>query len=278
MDMDASLMEFRTAWLRAVAQTWTDRAFHEALVSNPIGALASKFGFQWKWKDTLDFKVRSDPRFAWVGDDWTWPADEAEDSLTLRLPIRQPAIEPGSRARALAEYYHLRPSVFGNPSATIEQSVLVPNAATPLKDPNVGETRTGTKARAGEIEFAGHQPPRNGFVPNASSFMDFQVVLLWAIGKAWENEGFAKLLLTNESLASALGSIRGYALPWRLHIVVKDDETASFDASGSGGWKGLSRHELSLNLPAPPKEVRDQSIALAAYNGTGAEFPFTCCA
>ena len=98
-----------------------------------------------------------------------------------------------------------------------------------------------------------------------------------AMAKAWDNEAFGKLLLGDDPTA-ALASIRGYSAPWALRLLVKNDETARWDESSKEGWSALSKHELRLNLPAAPAPVADQSVALAAYNSTGAEFPFTCCA
>ena len=40
-----------------------------------------------------------------------------------------------------------------------------------------------------------------------------------------------------------------------------------------------TRHLLAaLNFPEKPQSIGEASVALASYNSTGAEFPFTCCA
>jgi hypothetical protein len=36
-------------------------------------------------------------------------------------------------------------------------------------------------------------------------------------------------------------------------------------------------HTLKLYLPSKPRSLESEPVALAAYNASGAEYPFTCC-
>ncbi len=291
--LDGELMTFRTTWLRAVALAWTNGTFRSALVRDPKTALSDSFGFAWPWPNVLDFEVAEQPHFKWIGDDWTWPAD-GEDQLSLRIPL-EPMTNGGSgapvriaasnHALALADYYAIRPSMFGTiggGGATPRGNSLVTSAAIDLTER--ASLSLGDYMVAGSpVRFGGHGPPPGGFVPSAGSFMDFEVVVIAAMAKAWENAAFAQLLDADFNLA--LTTIRDYTEPWKLILKVKNDPTARWSAAtvGQGGkvvpskWETLSAHKLTLNLPCEPV-IKDQSVALAAYNSTGAQFPFTCCA
>ena len=136
----------------------------------------------------------------------------------------------------------------------------------------------GSRSRAAdELSFSQSRPFSGSFMPNPSSFLDFQVVLISLMAKAWENKNFREIIGNNKNITGALASIRGYAHPWRLNLRIEHDGTAKFNRD-TGIWTGLSKHELMLHLPKAPTEIREQSIALATYNSTGADFCFSCCA
>lgn len=266
-NLDADLMRFRTAWLRAVAYCWAsadgDQHARE-LQSNPKAFLKTKFQFSWPWESVIDFKVQLDQGLRWAGDDWVWPSDR-EDSLIVKLPISNAPPE-ASRALALATYYAQRPSIFGTPAG----------GGSNLRSSAGSEVGAGSSG--GSIRFAGTKPPVDGFTPSSGGFSDFSVVLVSALAKAWNNETFADLIRSDsKKLMAALQSIRGYVSPWQLILKVEDDREASWDAKAMK-WTNLAPHVIALNLPDRPKAVGEQGVALATYNGTGAEYPFTCCA
>jgi ribosomally synthesized peptide (two-chain TOMM family) len=298
--IDGQLMSFRTAWLRAVALAWSDKSFRGKLTGDDaIGAIEENFKFTWPWPKELEFHVERQTEFQWVGDDWVWPADEGkEDALTLRLPLKpkkvgkhqdeprddDPAIGPEERALALADYYHARPSIFGTSGgggATPRGESLITAAAVETALPAL--PISDYTLTSSPIRFGGHDPPPGGFLPSAGSFTDFEVVLTAAMARAWENEAFADLLQKKTTFLAALKSIRGFTSPWKLVLKVEDDTHARWmprrvenKKRFPSEWIGLRKHKLTLNLPKEP-EINDRSIALAAYNSTGAQFPLTCC-
>ncbi len=284
--IDGDLMAFRTAWLRAVALAWSNEEFRRTLVESPKQALEQYFSFTWPWQDpsVLDFRVRAEDEFQWIGDDWVWPIDK-EDSLRLYLPLR-PNLEPEERALALADYYDVRPSIFGTAGgggATPRGNALITSASIDLTSNHSSVSIADVMLTNSPVRFGGHNPPAGGFVPSGASFMEFEVVLIAALAKAWDNPSFANLLEMHD--ATVLPAIRGYTTPWRLVIEVENDSEARWrppQYSGKelipSGWENLKAAELTLNLPSRPREVRDHPVALAAYNSTGAEYPFTCCA
>jgi ribosomally synthesized peptide (two-chain TOMM family) len=125
------------------------------------------------------------------------------------------------------------------------------------------------------FKSAGQAPPEGGFVPGTEGFFDFGVVLLSVMAKAWENEQFAKLLV--EDPTAGLNTVRGYKPPWHLGIEFRFDEGAHWIEGAETPWHLPTPHVLRLQMPAAPPAEHDWAVALAAYNSTGAEYPFTCC-
>ena len=162
LTLDGQLMAFRTTWLRAVATIWSEmedskdpnksrlykdltrdkltgdpKTLAAAAKANSAGkALGERFPpFTWPW-DHMSLAVRrsreTKNHLRWAGDDWVWCADEG-DFLLLYLPLR-PQLDQRVRARALADYYASRPSIFrgksvGGGGATPRGTSLVNGAA-----------------------------------------------------------------------------------------------------------------------------------------------------
>jgi len=305
--LDGQLIAFRTAWLRAVVRAWSDQEFRSKLLDPDRGIEALEDGhyrFKWPWKEKyegedgrdkekliIDFAVTEADAFQWVGEDWVFPDDNSqEDQLELYLPISPEGagVKPEQRALALADYYSVRPSIFGTTGgggSTPRGTALVTSAGIDLTSQRPDRSIQQFLLADRPIRFGGKDAPPAGFIPPAGDFLEFEVVLLSALARAWDNESFAMLLdatpagssnlFHGKNLRAVLGSIRGFVVPFRLSLSLRHDSTARWDPEK--GWRNLSPHKLTLNLPAAPV-VRDQSIALAAYNSLGAEYPFSCCA
>jgi ribosomally synthesized peptide (two-chain TOMM family) len=262
-----------------VALAWKERRFVKELEDDPKAALFDKFKFRWPWPSALTLAVNVDEGLRWAGDDWVWPSDN-EDSLTLYLPISKGRPKHESdRALALAGYYAQRPSIFGTAGgggSTPRGQSLVTSAGLDVTDTG-GLPLSNFLLSSAPVRFSGNGPPPDGFTPSSGSFADFEVILISALAKAWNNEAFAELIQSDTSLSIALQTIKGYTSPWRLILRILDDETATWNPEQMI-WAKLTPHVLALNLPDRPPAVSDQPIALAAYNSTGAEYPFTCCA
>jgi hypothetical protein len=317
MTLDGQLLAFRTTWMRCIATIWsqmeaasstepTDSALYQkmrldkdvkaATKNNNAGkTLALTFTpFQWPWPDTLNLFVQrfgDEPeQLRWIGDDWAW-CEKNADFLLLRLPLRpkvsaKTPLDPKYFVRALADYYHQYPSIFGTVGGgggTPRGVSLVTSAALDVADAPALSI-SDYLLSSSPVRFGGHAPPPGGFIASAGGFLNLEVVLVSALAKAWGNLNFADLLdstkkqvtLTTPASAltgAALSTIRGYTSPWRL---VEDDPTIQWDETS--GWHDPTPHLLGLNFPEKPQSFSDLSVALASYNSTGAEFPFTCCA
>ncbi|WP_437743725.1 BMA_0021/BMA_0022 family TOMM bacteriocin [Sorangium sp. So ce1504] len=314
------LMEFRTTYLRAIAEAWADpNGFGKELTgNNPTSALKYRFGYIWPWPRTCELQIaRADEDLMWIRDEWVWPSDLL-DCLTLRLPLvpkcsaTRPGdgglredLHPDDYTRALGDYYKQRPSLFsdhwnheydqhGVHARTQEKGGGADLRALradhgELQHPGRRERLREPEARHHEGEQAGQErvsiqsgPPAGGFVPDDNSFAEFNVVLLAAMAKAWIDEDFKRALKIDP--VSALQTIRGYRLPWKLSLCVEDDGAARWHPPGSpldkdhqSYWDSLQPHVLKLYLPTKPSDSASEPLALAIYNATGAEYPFTCC-
>jgi ribosomally synthesized peptide (two-chain TOMM family) len=273
-----SLLEFRTVWLSAIAKAWIEPSFRQVLLtSSPTEkVLSDTFLYPWPWQDTLTLRVVDAEGFEWVGDDWIWPsATPAGEGLTLYVPLEPPTgssshpLSPEEQATALADYYRLRPSLL--------------TATGPLKDWGFNVSSAfldHLKAPPSPIVATQHgsPEPQGGFVPNDAEFANFEVALLYAISKAWENSAFRRYL--QDSPQFAIASCHGYHPPWPLPLRIQNDTGARWQPHSKDPfrkWQNLSPTVLTLSLPQKPEEVREYGIALAAYNATGAQYPFSCC-
>lgn len=258
--------QFRTAWLRAIATAWVKNQEAD-LIANPKKYMGT-------WPDDwnrLDLVVHPEPHLLWVGDSWSWviektPTGETrEDSLLVYLPIST-AIPEAERPIALAAYYAGRASIFskGTPEPSHGR---VPRTA--------GTTTLSTEHPIGAVFYPPPGPNPNGLFPSPTSFSDFSVALISALAQAWADENFAKRLVQDPKSTLA----RNFKMPWAMNIAIQDDPGPQWN-SVEGNWDFTSEknNELTLCLPAKPKGGGNkQTVALAAYNATGAEYPFTCC-
>lgn len=283
------LTEFRMAYLRAIATAWTNPAFEKELIEgDAVGLLKRTFGYDWPWEEALDLKIIRSGNFAWTGDDWSWP-EKQKDKLTLHLPLEAREIAREHYAIALSDYYSTRPSPFGKGASpfTISQFNKI-FSQVKVSAPNIfiKELFSDTPPPIEAFKFPGHGHPSGGFVPSRDSFLNLGVALLSLMAKSWVNAAFRKLV--DDNTESTMGTIRGYKPPWQLTIDIEDDREARWSAGHEqqedgvatwipGSWSNLKQNVLTLHLPKAPEAGRDQVIALAAYNTTGAEYPFTCC-
>jgi ribosomally synthesized peptide (two-chain TOMM family) len=266
------LMLFRTTYLRSIAEAWANPQFHDALLVDPIAAMSAYFGFQWPWSNVCSLTVIEDQtKLRWIIDRWVW-SRTASEGLTLKLPLSPPpGTDPAQQSRALADWYRQRSSLFSD------------DWGTPY-GPD-GPERSGPPWTTLPDIGADSPPPAGGYIPSPQDFDAFKVVLLAAIAKAWGDDRFRQELLVDAE--TALGTIRGYELPWELAISICDDPAATWHPPQAGDppnqhqsyWSNETPHALTLNLPTKPdgSDLTCEPIALAMYNAAGAEYPFTCC-
>jgi ribosomally synthesized peptide (two-chain TOMM family) len=277
---DDALMRFRTAWMRAIALAWMNKTERQ-LIANPLSFLKPD-GWPAEW-DRLKLQVTKEESFIWVGDTWTWveepePAAGAqEDELQLWLPLSA-RIPEAQYALALSEYYKHRSSIFSKCPPDAPGRLARGASAQQFLSATLGGAH-GFMMADGSRQGVHWQPndaPQGGFVPAYSSFANLSVALVSALAKAWTIENYKARLLQDPE--SALHSTREYSIPWKLKLHIKDDHGPKWDATKlEWDFKKERTNVLVLCLPVRPTSGSNQALALAAYNASGAEYPFTCC-
>lgn len=100
-----SMLEFQEVYLRAIALSWKDPEFKQALLANPFDALGRYFDYQCPW--LLDLTVTEvGPNFGWdaAAQRWTLP----QNVMTFGVPVRP--LPSDEEAVALSVYNDAGPS------------------------------------------------------------------------------------------------------------------------------------------------------------------------
>jgi ribosomally synthesized peptide (two-chain TOMM family) len=256
------LLDLRLAYLRAIAKSWQDTAYRDALVAAPDAQpMLQEMGMRAYWPN-LRFKINDDPLPAnqtrwdpvqtsgWIG---------LDDAFEIALP--QAPTDPGQRAMALAAYYQNFPDVMG-----------------PLSSAPASSTATGAPVLEGALP-TGLGIPGGG----PDSLLAFGGLVLRAIALAWHDATFHQQLVNTEPDASpVLSQWLGYNNPFNFQVRFIPTPSFTWNAA-TGRWNGLSGEAKSrvanvivLNYPVAPAEEGIRPIALTSYNNTGPAYPFTC--
>jgi ribosomally synthesized peptide (two-chain TOMM family) len=254
----SNLVDFRTTYLRAIAQAWVDPAFLNELATPGGGAKALDdfFGYRWPWADlTLTFRKH--------GAEWN-PAETGgwfgtlRDAIVVHAPLspaRVKGLGPADHTRAIAAYYQQRPTFLG------------PNGKGGAGDANAA---SGTPGHGGPLNLQAYDPGLGSW----DSFLHLGAATFRAMALAWHNETFRHELCDNS--VRALEGWLGYNSPWNFKIQFVDASDECVWNHAKNQW-ALVPNELVLWLPRPPADEGIRPIALTAYNNTGEAYPFTCC-
>jgi ribosomally synthesized peptide (two-chain TOMM family) len=247
------LLDFRLAYLRAVARSWSDIPFRGRLLEaqdiQPI--LNEEFGFQSRWLH-LNVKLDHSPEKSqqtqwrpelterWIGRD---------DVFVIALP-EAPSI--ANAAEGLAAYYQMFPAMMG-PAVAFE----------------------GSSPRAGQILPAG--TPDNG----AEQLLAFGSVVLRAIALSWKSDQFRRDLIDQQDATAVLSQYLGYNNPFNFQLRFVPNRAFTWSPQ-TGAWNMTDangkaiKNEIVLNYPVAPADETMWPIALTSYNNTGNAYPFTC--
>lgn len=99
-----SLLEFQEVYLRAIALSWRDDTFKQALEQDALLALQHYFAYKCPWN--INLKVTSPPAgFGWNKEEGRWVLPRS--SMTFGVPVRPTLDEEGI---ALAAYNDAGPT------------------------------------------------------------------------------------------------------------------------------------------------------------------------
>lgn len=275
--MSNSILNFKTAYLSAVAKSWDDEAFaaefHKAGEENILTFLEEHSGSPKKfvnpWESLVinflkdeDHTLYWDPiqTGRWVGND---------DRMTIFMP-EDPGLE--NRVAGLAQYNFIFPSFMGKVKSDFQ---LLFNEKE-------------------QIEFIDYLVSKNIEIPTILTMgesdidlLSFNATLLRAISLYWDDPSFKEELLNAEGDHSdktpILSKFFGYNNPWNFAINFKECKTFILNKDDDSEFD-YPANIISLGKPRKP-QLPDgvkaspgiYPIALAAYNDDGKSYPFTCC-
>lgn len=237
-----ALTNFRLQYMEALAKSWQDTSFKEAMLesNNLLEFLDDQYGKGIKdvWpnvKIELTDKIRAiwAPEFlgGWVGDD---------DLFTIYIPNKPE--DEAIAAEALAAYGTLFPTFMGRQSQ-------------------------------GEFQ-------NTGIIDE--SFLKFGAITLQVIGILWrdgkDSDFHQELFSSEDGAALVLSKYLSHKNPWgfRLKFKLADEDKFTYDPVEKT-WKDIQPNEVTLHYPEKPQLEKDLPIALATYNSNYDVYPFTCC-
>ncbi|MGK3989563.1 BMA_0021/BMA_0022 family TOMM bacteriocin [Sorangium sp. So ce136] len=247
----APFPRLRTAYLRAIARAWRDPGFLEQLVhkskKHHYGVLPLlEEQYKFKFPFNIKFAISENPRPQWRPNEMLgWLADGDEINITLPGPpaLREPRDhdEPlTTRADAIALYCQWFPSMLG--------------------------------------------PPRDGTSQPPDDFAEFGVITARLLAMTWYDENFKEQLFGSEDARRLVQAAMGIIVQWnfKLKFSYLDWEEFWKDIPYQGQLDGQAaksipaRVKITVNIPQNPPDDAIWPIALAAYNDTGPQYPFTC--
>ncbi|MGF1703720.1 BMA_0021/BMA_0022 family TOMM bacteriocin [Photobacterium makurazakiensis] len=248
-----SIVSFRSAYLKAIAKSWTDEEFKNGLLEDNI----------LEWKGFTDLLPNQEP-LPWTAKIYVYIPKPLEDGFPLNTRWM-----PGPTAG----WFGINDEFIINLPPAPEETEEYSNAIAAYNQ--MFPTLMGTTDDSDSEGLS-------------EDFVNFSCALLQAISLCWatqEKDGsdttpnFAEQLEQNG--LEALTSLIGFVNPWGFNIKFKKaPEGARWDRSNQC-WSGLY-NEVKLNYPAPPSQSGSfsddavKAIALAQYNADGMQYPFTC--
>jgi ribosomally synthesized peptide (two-chain TOMM family) len=247
MSEGAPFPMLRAAWLRIIARVWNDptgkllQELIEASRKDPRGILPileHDFHFKFPFpRVKLTVDDRRRPRWMPVGTrGWFGFADE----FKLALPGK-PAEK--DEAELLGEYLQEFPTMLG----------------------------AGTLAEAPE------------------DFASFGLITGRVIALAWRDLGFHDALFATDDARNLVQDAMDVVIPWNFRLKFTEHKVLARHGgpphASDVGARLLSTEvfefgnypltEICINMPEPPDKTQS-AVALAAYNDTGRQYPFTC--
>ena len=251
-DNGAPFPLLRAAYLRAIARVWRDPDELARLIKyskehkrGVLPKFEEDFNFKFPFKRVkLTISDSQAPRWEPIGTrGWFGFADE------YRVTLPAAPKEDEDQTELLAEYMQNFPSMLGRATDDDGQ-------------------------------------PTDDEAPD--DFAWFGLVTGRLIALAWADPEFCRKLCHMEDARGLVQDAMDIIVPWNfrlnftVHEVTKLPQTAPKSSSELVSLSTMSFDfdkfpltEIALNMPAAPRQ-EERAIALAAYNHTGKQYPFTC--
>ncbi len=123
--------------------------------------------------------------------------------------------------------------------------------------------------------------PTNEYSEAPPDFAAFGVVTSRILALAWLKDDYRAMLYAAEDARQLVQDSMDCIIPWNFTLKFKEFPLPD---AGFGGlhwlndvyWGMFPYTEILVNLPVAPRTPELNAVALAAYNDTGAQYPFTC--
>jgi len=254
--MLGSLTSFRLAYMRLLAEAWSDKELErELLKSDDIMEILNNvkkpyyFSSPWPHIKVQLIKrdeVKWDP-MATAG--WICP----NDYFIINLPTQNEA--KGYEVQALAAYYQEFPTLLGV-----------------NKKPDENNKKDSVPySVGGAIADLGIDP---------TPFLEFGGVTLRALALAWKNtdpNNFRNELFNNnlDDATPVLSKYLGFNNPWNFMLQFVESSEFTWDKDNHK-WIHIPQNIIKMHYPPKPEKDEYMPIALTSYNNTGPAYPFTC--
>lgn len=116
-----------------------------------------------------------------------------------------------------------------------------------------------------------------------TDFANFGIVTCRVLAMTWHDPTFSAALFQAADARQLIQDSMNWIVPWNFFIKFQQVEGSSSDSNQY--WQNFPRSIITVHMPQPPNaesircgevEGSVEPVALAAYNGTGAQYPFTC--
>jgi ribosomally synthesized peptide (two-chain TOMM family) len=86
-----SILEFQEVYLRAIALSWTDATFKQALLEDTALALARYFGYKCPWNVKLRVREPAGPEYGWnpTAKAWCLPPSKSSFSIPVAPAVAE---------------------------------------------------------------------------------------------------------------------------------------------------------------------------------------------
>lgn len=274
---------FRSAYLRSIAKSWANDSYKNKIVSSTGAAknvlalkpftklLQEPLESQWRMDIAIvdNESVSYNPYSRTSDNGW----DGDADVMVIKIPKKPTNHE--SHANALAKYYEMYPTPFGNNTTCNDKELLKDVSA--IQELFAPFEYSENAIFESSIENINNQTGNGG----VTAFSTFGIVMMDILADCWDNDAYLQYLIANpikpigQKGSEIKGVFRTFANEWAFSIVFEEDENAIWDEA-TQEWIDLSNNQIYLQYPTKPNTEFSEPKALARYNATGPVFPLTC--
>ncbi|HEU4539172.1 MAG TPA: BMA_0021/BMA_0022 family TOMM bacteriocin [Polyangiaceae bacterium] len=105
-------------------------------------------------------------------------------------------------------------------------------------------------------------------------FAEFGVITSRLIALTWLEPSFAQQLFAADDGRALVQDALDFVVTW--NFTIKFTEAPGDSSDDDAYWRAFPRSAITVHLPGTPPRVEVEPVALAEYNDTGGQYPFTC--